>query len=117
VSRTVKFYKKRNEECPVRIFLDSLSGKVAQKVAWVLSLIEELDSIPQKFFKKLVNTNIWECRIKYASDIYRILCFLHKNSVVVLTNGFQKKSQKTPKEEIKLAEEYRKDYLERCKNE
>ena len=56
---------------------------------------------------------------KVIHNLERIddLCFFHNNSIIVLTNGFQKKSQKTPKEEIKLAEEYRKDYLERFRNE
>jgi len=65
-------------------------------------------------FKKLVGTEeIWECRIQFGSNTYRILCFFVDNAVVVLTHGFAKKSQKTPKSEIEKAEAYRKDFLER----
>jgi phage-related protein len=101
-------------KCPVQEFLDSLSGKVAQKVAWVLSLIEDLDVIPSTYLKKLVNTGeIWECRIQFGSNAYRIFCFLDGNSVIVLTHGLIKKTQKTPQREIDRAEAYRRDYLQR----
>ena len=97
-------------------FIDSLSGKAAQKVTWVLNLLEELEIVPSLYFKKLVGTEeIWECRVSYGSRAYRILCFLEKPSTVVLTHGFHKKTQKTPNAEIERAEKYRKEYLERRK--
>jgi len=96
----------------VQEFLDSLSGKTAQKVTWVLSLVEDLDVVPSTYFKKLVSTEeIWECRIQLGSNAYRIFCFFDGNSVVVLTHGLIKKTQKTPQREIERAETYRKDYL------
>ena len=95
-------------------FLESLPGKVAQKVAWVLSLVEDLDVVPSTYFKKLVSTEgIWECRIQLGSNAYRIFCFFDGNFVVVLTHGLIKKTQKTPQREIERAETYRKDYLRR----
>jgi len=98
----------------VQEFLESLSGKVAQKVTWVLSLIEDLDVVPSTYFKKLVNSDeIWECRIQLGSNAYRIFCFFDGNSVVVLTHGLIKKTQKTPQREIDRAEAYRRDYLQR----
>ena len=116
MNRTVIFYKTIDGKCPVKDFLDSLPGKVAQKVIWVLKLLEDLDRIPSSYFKKLVGTeNIWECRIQFGSNIYRIFCFFIENSVVVLTHGFQKKTQKTPHLEIEMAETYRKDFLNRRK--
>jgi len=114
VGKTVIFYKTTDGKCPVQDFLDSLSGKVAQKVAWVLSLLEDLQVVPSSYFKKLVGTEeIWECRIQFASNAYRIFCFFEENSVVILTHGFVKKTQKTPQQEIKKAEACRRDYLSR----
>ncbi|HUV07414.1 MAG TPA: type II toxin-antitoxin system RelE/ParE family toxin [Spirochaetia bacterium] len=57
---------------------------------------------------------IWECRIQYGGDIFRVLCFFD-GSVVVLTQGFQKKTRKTSRLEIERAEDYRKDYFQRRK--
>jgi phage-related protein len=114
--KIVIFYRTADGKCPVHEFLDSLSGKVAQKVLWTLSLLEDFEIIPSIYFKKLTGTEeIWECRIQYGSNIYRIFCFFDSNSVVVLTHGFVKKSQKTPSREIERAESYRKDFLSRRK--
>ena len=114
MGKTIIFYKTADGKCPVQEFLDSLPGKVAQKVTWVLGLLEDLDVLPSSYFKKLVGTDgIWECRMSIGSDAYRVLCFFAGNSVVVLTHGFAKKSQKTPMAEIEKAEAYRKDFLKR----
>ncbi len=114
VGKTVIFYRTVNGKCPVQDFLNSLSGKVAQKVTWVLKLLEDLDVVPASYFKKLAGTEeIWECRVQFASNAYRIFCFFEGNSIVVLTHGFAKKTQKTPRQEIERAEAYRKDYLKR----
>jgi hypothetical protein len=62
--RDVLFYRTTGGNQPVREFLDSLDGKQAQKVAWVLQLIEELERIPKQYFKKLENTeDLWEARV------------------------------------------------------
>lgn len=112
--RTIKFYKTDKGECPVKEFLDSLSGKQAQKVVWVLQLVEQLDVVPISYFKKLVNTDdIWEVRAQVGNDIFRLLGFLDDGNLVVLANGFQKKTQKTPKSEIDIAEHRKRDYLQR----
>lgn len=114
MNRTVVFYKTVDGKCPIKNFLDSLSGKAAQKVTWVLSLLEDLDIVPSSYFKKLAGTEeIWECRVKFSSNAYRIFCFFADNSVVVLTHGVIKKSQRTPKYEIEKAETYRRDFLKR----
>jgi hypothetical protein len=74
--RFIIFYKTLSGKCPVQEFLDSLSGKVAQKITWVLSLIEDLEIIPSSYFKKHSGTEeIWECRIQFGSDAYRLFCF------------------------------------------
>ena len=114
--RTVIFYKTQEGRCPVKEFLDSLDGKVARKIVWVLNLLEDLDNIPSLYFKKLTGSDgIWECRIKYGSNIYRIFCFTLDNSNVVLTHGFIKKTQKTPASEIDIAEKYKSDFIRRSR--
>jgi len=114
VGKTIIFYRTADGKCPVQEFLDSLPGKTAQKVTWVLNLIEDLEVVPSTYFKKLVGTEtIWECRIQLGSNAYRIFCFFDGNSVVVLTHGLIKKTQKTPQREIERAEAYRRDYLQR----
>jgi phage-related protein len=76
MKRKIIFYKLDNNRCPIQDLLDSLQGKVARRVVWMLKLLEDLDSIPEKYFKKLESTKyIWECRIRVASNSYRILCF------------------------------------------
>jgi phage-related protein len=113
VNRTVIFYRTADGKCPVQEFIDSLPGKVAQKIVWVLGLLEDMDIVPASYFKKLAGTeDIWECRIQFGSNAYRIFCFFTNNSVV-LTHGFVKKSQKTPAGEIERAEAYRRDFLKR----
>jgi len=115
MNRTIIFYRTKDGNCPVEDFLDSLPGKVVQKIAWVLEILEQQGMLPSTYFKKLVNTEIWECRIQQGSNIYRIFCFFDKGSIIILTHGFIKKTQKTPIDEIKRAEEYRSDYLKRRK--
>ncbi len=116
MKRNIIFYRTKNGNCPVEDFLDSLSGKVVQKITWVLEILENQGMLPSTYFKKLVNTEIWECRIQQGSNIYRIFCFFDKGSVIILTHGFIKKTQKTPSDEIKRAEDYRNDYLNRRKS-
>lgn len=72
--REVVFYKGASGSSPVDAFLDSLTPKQAQKVAWVLSLIEEMDIVPGQYFQKMVNTDdIGEARVRVRSNIFRLL--------------------------------------------
>ena len=113
MGKAVIFYRTADGKCPVQEFLDSLPGKVAQKLTWVLKLIEDLEIVSSTYFKKIVSTEeIWECRIQLGSNAYRIFCFFDGHSVVVLTHGMVKKTQKTPRGEIERAEAYRRDYLQ-----
>ena len=114
--REIVFYKTESSKSPVEEFLDSLTGKQAQKVAWVLRLIEEINLVPVQYFKKLSGTdNIWEARVQIGGDIVRLLGFLYGSHLVVLTNGFAKKTSKTPPKEIALAEKRKREYLNRGK--
>jgi phage-related protein len=114
--RTVIFYRLPNGQSPIETFLDSLTGKQAQKVLWVLQLIEELEPVPRPYFKKLVDSEgIWEVRIQFGNDIFRLLGFFDGGALLILTNGFAKKTQKTPPQEIALAVHRKNDYLARRK--
>jgi len=112
--KEIIFYRTESNVCPIEDFLDALTAKQAQKVAWVLQLIEELDQAPTQYFKKLVNTkDIWEVRIQISGNIFRLLGFFDKGDLIILNHGFQKKTQKTPLKEIKIAENRKKDHLNR----
>ncbi len=112
--REVIYYTTASGGQPVKEFLDGLNSKHAQKVTWVLDLIEDLPFIPKQYFKKLVGTDdIWEVRIDSGNDTFRLLGFFDKGNLVILTNGFVKKTERTPKNEIDLAEKRKRDYLER----
>jgi len=78
----------------------------------VLHLFEYSKRVPKEYFKKLSGTSgIWEVRFQSGSNIFRLLGFIDNGRFVVLTNGFQKKSQKTPKNEIQIAEQRKSDFL------
>lgn len=117
IMRTIIFYKTATGKCPVTEFFDTLNARQVQKIAWVLSLIETRSRIPSEYLKKLSGTSgLWEIRIQLGSDIFRLLGFMDGGELVVLTNGFAKKTQKTPLNEIRIAELRKKEYLNR-KNE
>ena len=112
--RTVEFYRLPNGDNPIEEFLDSLNGKQAQKVLWVLRLVEELDVVPRQYFKKLADSEgIWEVRIQFGNDIFRLLGFFESGTLLILTNGFAKKTQKTPPQEIALAIRRKEEVLAR----
>ena len=109
ITRRFVFYTDSSGSSPIEEFLDGLNAKDARKVTWVLKLIEEVDTVPAIYLKKLAGTDdIREVRVQSSGNAYRLLCFLRGGNIVVLTNGFSKKSQKTPSREIRLAEK-RKD--------
>ncbi len=112
MGRSLAFYRTEKGQCPVEEFLDSLPSKAAQKVTWVLKLIQELDFVPTQYFKKLSATDeIWECRMVFGGNTYRIMGFLYGSNSLVLTHGFMKKTPKTPSEEIRKAEQLRAEHI------
>lgn len=79
-------------------------GRQIQKIQYVFQLIQSVEKVPEKFLKHLTGTDgLYEIRIEYRSDIFRIFCCFDKGKIVVLFNGFQKKTQKTPAREIEMA--------------
>lgn len=104
--RTIIFYKDYFEE-----FFEKQWEKVKAKIIWTLELIQELDRIPETYLKHIENTDgLFEIRIQQGSDIFRIFCFFDQGQLIILTNGFQKKTQKTPKKEIEKAIKIKQDY-------
>ena len=83
--------------------------KVKDKIIWTFALIEEIDRIPETYLKYLED-GLFEIRVQLASDIFRIFCFFDEEKLIVLANGFQKKTQKTPKKEIKKALKIKDEY-------
>ena len=104
--RTIIFYKDYFEN-----FFVGQRAKVQDKIIWTFDLIEELQRIPETYFKNIADTDgLYEIRIQLGSDIFRIFCFFDQGQLVVLANGYQKKSQKTPKQEIEKALKIKKEY-------
>lgn len=104
--RTVIFYKSYFEE-----FFVKQRDKVKAKIVWTFDLIEEVERVPETYLKHLENTDgLYEIRVQLASDTFRIFCFFDQGKLVVLANGFQKKTQKTPKQEIDEALKIKKEY-------
>lgn len=113
--RKVSFYTTADGKCPVAEFIDSQPAKVAQKIAWVLKAVQEIEKVPKSYFKKISDTDFYEVRIELSGNIYRLLGFFHNGNIVILTNGFQKKTQKTPENELDICEKRMKDYINRGK--
>lgn len=83
------------------------------KIDWTLLVLKTTRIVPEKCLKHLTNTDgLWEVRISAGNGIFRIFCFFEDGNLIVLLSGFQKKTQKTPKNEIKKAERLKKEYLE-----
>jgi phage-related protein len=94
-------------------FFVTLRPEVRRKFNWTLKLIATIDRVPVKYFKHLEGSSgLYEIRVEYGSDIFRVFSFFDKGQLVILLNGFQKKSQKTPKNEIELAEKLKKQYFD-----
>ena len=105
--RTIVAYKSYFED-----FLKAQPDKVKLKIYKILNLVEEQQQIPSKFIKHLEGTNgLYETRFSLGSDIWRVFCFFDEGYLVILLNGFQKKSQKTPIKEIDKALKLRQEYF------
>ena len=106
--RELFFYKNYFEEFYVR-----QTTKVQRKILWTLRIIEDLERIPEVYFKHIESSDgMYEIRVQSGSNIFRIFCFFDDNNLVVIENGFQKKTQKTPWKEIERAEKIKNEYYE-----
>lgn len=94
-------------------FYGTLSPEVKKKLNWTLQLVSEIDRVPDRYFKHMSNTSgLFEIRVEVGSNIYRVFSFFDEGNLIVLINGFIKKTQKTPKSEIQLAEKLKKQYFD-----
>lgn len=109
----VIFYEKENGDCPVEEFINSLDVKMRAKMVGLLELLEEKGNQLREPYSKPIDDGIFEIRCKVGNNITRVLYFFYYEGKIILTNGFVKKTQKTPPEEIKLAKERRADFKER----
>lgn len=92
-------------------FFSKQNKKVKAKIVWTFQLIEDLQRVPETYLKHLENTDgLYEIRVQLGSNIFRIFCFFDEGQLIVLANGFQKKSQKTPKKEIEMALKIKAEY-------
>ncbi|MGV3684014.1 MAG: type II toxin-antitoxin system RelE/ParE family toxin [Daejeonella sp.] len=104
--RTVFLYKNHFSD-----FFHKQRQKVKDKIYWTLKLIETVHQVPGEYLKHLEGTEgLYEIRVKHGNDIFRIFCFFDDGKLIVLANGFQKKSQKTPMSEIQRALKIKKEY-------
>ena len=104
--RTIVFYKEYFQE-----FFSAQKDKVKDKIIWTLTLIEEIERVSENYLKHLEGTDgLYEIRIQLGNDIFRIFCFFDAGKLIIITNGFQKKTQKTPKQEIEKALKIKQDY-------
>ncbi len=93
-------------------FYNAQTPKIKERINWTIKLIKTVERVPAKYLKNITGTTLYEMRMISGTNIYRIFCFFDKGKLVVVLNGFQKKTQKTPKNEIKLAEKLQKQYYD-----
>ena len=109
--RELVFYRHHFHE-----FFDKQSEKAKEKIDYVLFLLTHIDKVSEKFLKHIEGQKrLFEIRVEHSNNIFRILCFFDKGKIVVLLNGYQKKTQKTSLKEIEMANKLMKEYLSTTK--
>ena len=111
----MEFYTTEDGKEPIEEFLDSLDNKMAAKLIGLMEVLEEKGTELRKPYSEHLGDGIFELRCKQGSDITRVLYFFFVGKKIIATNGFVKKTQKTPLREIRLAKERRADWLSRNK--
>ncbi len=110
------FYETKKGERPAEDFIFSLQPKMQAKIIGMMHVLEKNGNLVREPYSKYIDDGIFELRCKVGSDISRVMYFFYVGKKIVMTNGFVKKTQKTPKSEINLAKKYRDDYIERMGN-
>lgn len=110
---TVEFYEKENGDIPVEEFLDGLNIRMKAKSVGLIKILQEKGNLLREPYSKPLGDGIFELRCKVGNDISRVLYFFYYNGKIIMTNGFVKKTRKTPRAVIDRAKAYRDDYLER----
>jgi phage-related protein len=99
-------------------FYQNQEEKVKNKIQYVFELLKQVEIVPEKFLKHVEGTDgLFEVRVEYQSNIYRIFCCFDDGRLIILFNGFQKKTQKAPKKEIERAKKLMKEYIESKKKD
>jgi phage-related protein len=106
VPRIIKIYKNYFWD-----FYNAQTQKTQKKIDWVIDVVKTLEIIPQNYFDS-IGDGIFEIRIEFQSNIFRVFCCFDEGNLVILMNGFQKKSPKTPKTEIEKAKSIMEEYFE-----
>ena len=108
LGRTITFHGKYFAD-----FYLEQTDDVQEKIEYVIRIVRQVENIPKKFFDHLSGSDgLFEIRVEFGSNIFRIFCCFDQGNIVVLFNGFQKKTQKTPKDQIDQAERLKKEYFE-----
>ncbi|MBQ1868436.1 type II toxin-antitoxin system RelE/ParE family toxin [Selenomonas sp.] len=107
------YFELDSSTCPVQEFLDSLDDKMAAKMYGMMDILAEYGNELRMPYSEHLEDGIFEVRAKFGSNITRVLYFFYVGKTIVMTNGFVKKQQKTPRRQIELAKKYRKIFLER----
>ncbi len=109
--RELVFYRHHFHE-----FFDKQSEKAKEKIDYVLFLLTHIDKVSEKFLKHIEGQKrLFEIRVEHSNNIFRIFCFFDKGKIVVLLNGYQKKTQKTSLKEIEMTNKLMKEYLSTTK--
>ena len=108
-----EYYEKEDGTRPAEEFILGLDNKMKAKVLWTITLLEEYGTKLRLPYSEYLEDGIFELRIKQSSDITRVLYFFFKDKRIILTNGFIKKTRKTPPGELKLAKDRRTEFLRR----
>ena len=95
-------------------FYNNQTKKVQDRILWTIRIIRDIQQVPDKYLKH-ISEGIYEIRVSSGNNIFRIFCFFDEGQLVILINGFQKKTQKTPPEEITRAKKLKKKYYENKK--
>src|SRR5438874_12559655 len=106
--REIIFFETDLGNEPVEEFLADLDAAVRAKIVRTLELLRTQQIVPAKFWKKMAGSTLWEVRVEYAGNIYRILATTAKGNRIILLHGFQKKSQKTPRQDMEIAQQRQK---------
>lgn len=109
----VEFFETEDGRIPVKDFLDSLDPKLSVKMIGLMEILEERGTSLREPYSKALEEGIFELRAIQSSNICRALYFFYVEGHIIVTHGFVKKTQKTPRSQIELAKKYRADYLKR----
>lgn len=110
MNRENKFREVETYKDYFEVFFVKQNQKVRDKIIWTLELIEDLERVPDKFLKN-IDGELYEIRVKQGSNIFRIFSFFDSGKLIILANGFQKKTNKIPRNEIKKAKQIISEYF------